>query len=214
MKDLIIVGAGGLGREVLELALTIKKTYPDTPWDIKGFITDIPGDFNEKDTGKYDIIGNIKDHVVEENNVYVFAIGDIPFKKKATSELIDKGAEFINLIHPKAGISRFADLGTGNIFQCYSTASANVKIGNFNMINAFSTIGHDAVIGDYCTISSHCDITGYTSLGDGVFMGSHAVICPHAKVGDNARIGAGSIVLEKVKDNTTVFGNPAKRIEI
>lgn len=213
MKDLIIIGAGGLGREVLEMALDIKRDKKDTPWNIKGFITDIVGDFYEKNLNNYEIIGTIKDHQVSSNNVYVFAIADIEFKKKITKEFLEKGAEFINLIHPKAGISRFADVGIGNIFQGYCGISANTKIGNFNMINTYTIIGHDAVIGDYCTISPHCDITGYARLGDGVFIGSHAVICPHARVGNYARVGAGSVVLKHVKENTLVMGNPAKKID-
>lgn len=213
MKDLIIIGAGGLGREVLEIALDIKLYKKDTPWNIKGFITDIVGDFHAKKLDGYNIIGTIKDHEISSNNVYVFAIADIDFKKKITKEFLERGAEFINLVHPRAGISRFADIGIGNIFQSYSGISANTKIGNFNMINAYTTVGHDAVIGDYCTISSHCDITGYVRLGDGVFMGSHAVICPHARVDNYARVGAGSVVLKHVRENTIVVGNPAKKID-
>lgn len=212
MKDLIIIGAGGLGREVLDIALYIQKCKPETPWRVKGFITDIPGDFYEKDTGQYDIIGTIKDHEISENNVYVFAIADIEFKRKTTKDFLERGAEFVNLIHPKAMVSGFAQYGVGNIIQTHCGISSNVEIGNFNMINAFSTVGHDAKIGDYCTISSHCDITGYAQIGDGVFMGSHTVICPHAKVGENARIGAGSVVLKRVKANTLVVGNPAQKI--
>lgn len=212
MKDLIIIGAGGLGREVLGIATHVQEEIPQTEWRIKGFITDIPGDFYEKDTGGYDIIGTIKDHEISENNVYVFAIADIDFKKKTTQDFLRRGANFINLIHPQAMVSRFAHYGVGNIIQTHCGISSNVEIGNFNMFNSFTTVGHDAKIGDYCTISSHCDITGYTELGDGVFLGSHSVICPHAKVGEHARIGAGSVVLKRVKANTLVVGNPAKKI--
>lgn len=213
MKDLIIIGAGGLGREAMSLALRIQKNNPDIQWRLKGFITDIVGDFYEKDTLGYDIIGTIKDHKVNDNNVYVFAIADVEFKKKTTKEFTEKGAKFINLISPHAFVAPNVDIGVGNIIQLGAGIAPNTKIGNFVMINAYTTIGHDAEIGDYTTLSSHCDITGYTKLGEGVFLGSHAVICPHAKVGDYARVGAGSIVLKRVKAHTTVFGNPAKRID-
>lgn len=212
MKNLIIIGAGGLGREALDIALRVQEEIPSTEWRIKGFITDISGDFYEKDTGEYDIIGTIKDHKVSSDNVYVFAIADVDFKKRITKEFLEQGAEFINLIHPQAMVSRFAKYGVGNIIQTHCGISSNVEIGDFNMFNSFTTVGHDAKIGDYCTISSHCDITGYTIIGNDVFMGSHTIICPHAKVGDHARIGAGSVVLKRVKANTLVVGNPAKKI--
>ncbi len=213
MKDLVIIGAGGLGREALRLALDIIRRKPETPWRVKGFITDIPGDFYEKNTHGYDIIGTIKDHEISDNNVYVFAIADIPFKKRITSEFLDKGAEFINLVSPNAGIADSAELGVGNIIQNGTRISTDVKIGSFNLFNAYTTIGHDAVIGSYTTVCPACAISGYVTVGDGVFLGSHVVLCPHVKVGAYSRVGAGSVVIKKVKENTLVMGNPAKRVD-
>lgn len=214
LKDLIIVGAGGLGREALALALKIQNSDENITWRIKGFIDDNPGDFYEKNTHGYDVIGTIKDHVVSENNVYVFAIADIGVKKRITTEFLEKGAEFINLISPFASVSDTADIGLGNIIQYGVTISTDVTIGNFNLINSYTTIGHDAKIRDYATISPGCAISGYCEVGDGVFLGSHVVLCPHSKVGEYARVGAQSVVIKRVKEGTFVMGNPAKRVNI
>ena len=212
LKDLIIIGAGGLGREVLALALKIQNSNKDVPWQIKGFIDDNPGDFYEKNTHGYDVIGTIKDHVVSENNVYVFAIADVQIKKKITTEFLEKGAEFINLFSPYASISDTLNIGVGNIIQYGVTVSTDVTIGNFNFINTYTTIGHDAKIGNYTTISPGCAISGYCNVGDGVFLGSHIVLCPYAKIGEYAKVGTQSVVIKRVKENTFVMGNPAKRV--
>ena len=212
MKDLIIIGAGGLGREALTIAKDILSVKPDTGWRVKGFLTDIVGDFYEKDTGGYEILGPITGHSVSENNVYVFAIADIAFKKKATEELIKKGAQFINLINPYVSVPPSCNLGVGNIIQGGVGVSVDVNIGNFNMINAYTTIGHDAIIGNCCTIGPACAISGYCHLEDGVFLGAHSVLYPHAKVGAYARVGAASVVIKKVKPGTFVIGNPAVQV--
>lgn len=213
MKNLIIIGAGGFGREVMEIALDIIEQKPETDWRIKGFITDIPGDFDEKDTLGYDIIGDISNHKISPENVYTFAIADIPFKMKMTQKFLEQGAEFVNIIHPSCVIGRTVKMGIGNIISSRVTITSNVRLGNFTRVGGGTSIAHDVTVGDYSTISGTCGINGYAQVGKGVFMGSHTAICPHAVIGDFANIGAGSVVLRKVKAKTHVFGNPAKKID-
>lgn len=211
MKDLYIIGAGGFGRDALEIALDMQEQVPDIPWRVKGFLTDIPGDFYEKDTLGYDIEGDITHHKVYTDAVYAFAIADIAFKIKTTRDYLDKGAQFVNLIHPTARISRTAKIGMGNIISPGVNVNANAVIGNFVRIGTGTNVGHDAEIGNYSTISGLCGINGYVKIDKGVFAGSHAVFCPHAKVGEFATVGASSVVLKKVQANSKVFGNPAKK---
>ena len=212
MKDLIIIGAGGLGREALEIALDIQEQNK-TDWRVKGFITDIEGDFALKDTLGYKIIDTISGHKICNDAVYVFAIADVSFKVKITNLFVSQGAKFINLIHPTAILGRTVILGKGNIISSRVTITSNVKIGNFVKIGGGTSIGHDVDIGDYSTISGICGINGYVHVGQGVFIGSNAAICPHARIGDFSYVGAGAVVLRRVEANTKVFGNPAKKID-
>ena len=214
MKNLIIIGAGGFGREVLAIALDIQEQKKDTPWRVKGFITDIPGDFHEKDTLGYTILGDIKNHIVSSDNVYAFAIANISFKMKTTRDFLSQGAEFVTLIHPTAVIGRTVEIGIGSIISPRVTVTANVSVGSFVRIGGGTSVGHDVNIGDYSTISGTCGINGYAKIGKGAFLASHVVICPHAEVGNFASVGAGSVVLRKVKDDTHVFGVPAKKINL
>lgn len=92
--------------------------------------------------------------------------------------------------------------------------TVDVTVGNFVTINRFSSAGHDVVIGDGCTLSCYCDVTGYARLGRGVFLGSHASVLPGVCIGDFAVIGAGSVVLRQVSPGKTVFGVPAKVLEL
>jgi len=208
MKDLIIAGAGGFGREAYSLAKRINAITPQ--WNIKGFINDIP---NALDGIKIDakIIGTIKDWQPSENEVFVVGISSPAGKEKVANILREKGAKFVSLIHPNASIGEYVEIGEGCVIGGRSTIGSCVKIGNFVHI-AGSMIGLDSVIGDYSTTTGFTNIaTAY--LGKRVFVGSHAVVLNNKKVGDDAYICAGSIVFTNVKAGTKVFGCPAKRIE-
>lgn len=209
MKDLIIVGAGGFGREALYIALDINEKSPT--WNIKGFIDD---NLKALDGIKcnFPILGKIVDWTPSENDVYAMGIASPKLKEKLSEILIQRGAEFVTLIHPKADIQPFTTIGTGSVIAGASNIGDNVSIGKFVHV-AGSMIGQDSVIGDYSTTTGFTNIASAT-LGKRVFVGSHAVVLNHLKVGDDAFICAGSIVLRKIKAGTQVLGYPAKKIEL
>ena len=209
MKNLVIVGAAGFGREVLLYALGIMKVKKE--FEIKGFIDD---NLQALDGYKYDykILSAIDDYEICEDDVFICTIGDVNIKKRICEGLLNRGAEFINLIHPTAIVGFSSTMGIGNIMAPYSVITQDVKIGDFVTINCSSGCGHDAEVGDFCTICSGCDITGAVKLKECVFLGSNVSISPKIVVGRGARVGAGSVVIKNVKENTAVFGNPAKEI--
>ena len=208
MKDLIIVGAGGFGREAFSLARYLNYLKPR--WNIKGFINDIPDALDGHDIdGK--IIGSIKDWQPSENEVFAMGISSPAGKEKVATLLKARGAQFVTLIHPAALISEYVKIGEGCMINGYATIGTGTKIGNFVNIAA-SMVGQDAVIGDYSTTTGYANITN-AIIGRKVFVGSHAVILNKLKVGDEAYVGAGSVVITNVKPGTKVFGNPAKKID-
>ena len=210
MKQLIIMGAGGCGREVLQIALNINQLC--NRWDNIAFL-----DYdehildNKKCSAK--VIGNDDNYSIQENDEFVCAIGNSKIREKTMAKMEQKGAKFINLIHPTAVIADSAVLSTGIIVYPYSIITADTYIGKGCIINMNCTIAHDITIGDFSTISPSCDITGHCTIGKHVFMGVGARIIPSITIGDNAFIGAGSIVMTKVKADRKVLGNPAKVIQ-
>ncbi len=208
MKELIIVGAGGFGRELLGWVKDINRHQ--ARWTIKGFIDDNPGALDGL-ACDYTVIGTIQAWQPKETEVFACAIAKPAIKEKVVNTLKLRGAHFESIVHPTAVIGDFNKTGEGLVVYPNAVISVNVMIGDFVTLLC-SGIGHDAVIGDFSTISSYCDITGGVQLGKRVFMGSHATIVPQKKIGDDAYVGAGSLVLKNVKPNTKVIGNPAKEI--
>lgn len=202
MKDLIIVCAGGFGREVFYLAKKIGK------WNIKGFIDDNPHALDGVNIA-LPIIGTIKDWVPSENEVFALGVSSPKTKEAIVSIMKAKGAKFETLIAPHSRIIETTTYGEGCIIS--GSIGDCVKIGDFVNIMG-SMIGQDSTIGDYSTTTGFTNIAS-AHIGKRVFVGSHAVLLHGKKVGDDAFICAGSIVFNNVKAGTKVIGNPAKRMD-
>lgn len=208
---LLIIGAGGFGREVLQWALDIQ-TQSHVDWEVGGFLDANPQAFDDFEID-LPVLGNPESWQPEAGDRFVCAIGDPAIRLRLCRELLGRGARFVSLIHPTAIVGSRCQIGKGTILCPGTIATVDVTIGDFVILNVRSCVGHDARVGDGCTINDFCDITGNAKLGEGVFLGSHSSITPSARVGDYARVGAGSVVVRRVRAHTTVMGPAAKRID-
>ena len=210
MKKIIIAGAGGFGRELLQWIKDINKVTPT--WEILGFIDD---NLNALDGVEidYGVIGTIKDWVPKEDEEFALAFGSPELKRKIVSILKEKGAKFATIIHPTALLSEFAHYGEGFIMFPYSKLSCNSTVGEF--VTLLSTpIGHDNVIGDYTVISGGCNIVRNVKIGKDVFIAAGVAVAQDVVIGDGAYLGLGSVVIKDVKQGATVFGNPARVVHV
>jgi sugar O-acyltransferase (sialic acid O-acetyltransferase NeuD family) len=209
MKELIIVGAGGFGRELLQWIKDIN--IAKSKWKIRGFIDD-----NQNALDKYDcdypVIGSIENWLPKETEIFACAICNPKIKELVVTNLKSKGAMFTDVIHPTAIIGDHNSIGEGLIMYPGAGITVNSKIGNFVTILT-SGIGHDVEICDYVSISSFCNIAGGVKIGKRVFIGGNTIIIPNRKIGDNAYIAAGSVVVTNIKQNIKVMGNPAKKYD-
>lgn len=209
MKHLVIAGAGEFGRE---LYWTVQGSRGfGIEFDIKGYVDDNP-DQEKISKLQKPCFGTIDEYKIEEEDVFTCAVASPPIRETVIKKLLNKGAEFIDIIHQSSIIHGSAEYGKGLIVSPFSIIGDSSIIGDYVLLNGFCGIGHDCVIGDYTCIMSQCDITGHTEIGKKVFFGGGARTIPKAKIEDEAYIGAGSVVLRKVKNGTKVFGNPAKAI--
>lgn len=207
MKDIIIVGAGGFGRELYYMIKEINRIKPT--WNIKGFIA---GDYHELDgiNCSCPIIGIIEDWNPTDNEVFAMGISSPTTKERLSTYLKNKGAQFVTIISPHARVNETVKMGEGCVVSPSSSIGDGTIIGDFVHIEG-SMVGQDVNIGDYTTSTGFVNIPS-AIVGKRVFIGSHSVVL--ANVGDDAKICAGSIVVRKVKAQTTVMGNPAKKISI
>lgn len=206
-RNLYIVGAGGFGREVYNWLLALPEESRD--WEMAGFLDDDAEVLNGFDYAP-GLVGRPSDWSPEAGEVFVCGIGRMDVKRSVCGGLMEKGAEFMTVVHPTALIGRGVRLGQGVVICPRVTLTCDIDVGAMAMINCHTTVGHDVRIGAWATISANCDLTGCSSVGEGVFMGSGARLIPGKSVGDGAVVGAGSVVIRGVKAGDRVFGNPAR----
>ena len=208
MKNLIIIGAGGMGRTVYSNALE-SVGYGEN-FVVKGFIDDnlqaLDGFSNYPP-----VIGTIKDYDPQLGDVFVSSIGG-ESRKQCMEEIISRGGEFMELIHKTARIYTNAKLGKGNFIGAYSVIGNDAVVGDYNMIQSYTVIGHDAKIGSWNRIDTHVTCVGGIVIEDEVNIHTSAIISHNVKVESGAHVGALSFVIRKVKAGTTVMGIPAKKL--
>ena len=204
MHEIVIVGAGGFGRELLHWA---QDAFPSDKFRIKGFLCKDPNELDGFHT-KLPILGDENKYEVKDEDRFLFAIGNVDIKERVVSALKKKGARFISLIHPTARVAPTARIGEGVVICPFVIVSDCAEVGDFVTLNYYSSCGHDTKIGPYCILSPYAIVGGASILEERVFMGMHATIAPCKRVGRGSKISANSAAMNDVSPNTLVYGVP------
>lgn len=203
-KCLIIVGAGGFGREVFEWALDDISTG-NSQFEKIEFVDDY-----NKDIKNFRC--TVSEFYPTQHDVVVIAIGKPSVRQKVANGLKSKNVIFGNLIHPSAIIASSSQVGDGFIACPFSLVSVDTKIGDHVHMNCMSSVGHDTVIGDYCTLSGHVDITGNCTIGESVFIGSGARLVPEKTICSGALIGAGTTIQKSIRKPYTYYHSGTRKL--
>lgn len=203
------MGAGGLGRElfgwIAGCGAEIRERFR-----VAGFVSE--------DAGKGDFIHGLPvlhpDEFQDERPRFVLAFADPASKKRLALQLQERGWEPEIFIHESVVRASTSKVGRGAVVSPFCTISTDAIIGEHVLVNARSGVGHDAVVGNYSSLLGAVSVNGHAVLGEGVMFGAGSMIYPGKKIGDWATVGLASVVLRNVPAHATVFGNPARRIDL
>lgn len=207
MKELIIIGARGLGREVYDLALNTQ-AFKDGEYRVKGFLDD-KSDALDGYVGYPPILGAAETYEILENDVFVCALGSVQFKKKYAEIILSRGGKFINLVDLQANVRSDINHLQGVLIFSFVFVSVDVTLSDFVTIQHFSCLGHDSCVGQWSHMSSYSTITGFSVLEEEVMLQTRSMVVPKKRVGKGAMVGANSLVIKNVKPGQSVFGSPA-----
>jgi sugar O-acyltransferase (sialic acid O-acetyltransferase NeuD family) len=210
LQEIVIVGAGGFGREVCQWIEDLNRAKPT--FKVLGFLD---GDAARHDQISHDlpILGDV-DWLAGRGGVgAVIGVGSPAVKRKLVARLRPYTEIFPSVIHPGAVVGRYVEIGEGVIICPGVIVTTDIHLGRFVTLNIDLTVGHDARIGDYCTLAPGVHVSGYVVIGEGTDIGTGANLVPSAKIGRWSIVGAGAVVSAELPDNCTAVGVPAKPIK-
>lgn len=208
-EKIIIYGAGGLGREILQL---VRLTLCPKGARVLGFVDDhvAPGTVLNDAAVLGD--GSLLDTMTEPFSLILgFAY---PEGKKEKYGQFKKNPliSFPSVVHPSAYVSEYARMGEGTVIAASCNISVDTSLGVCVFFNTGVLLGHDSTVGDFTSVMPLSAISGNVAIGEGCLIGAQSAIKQGIKIGRSCVVGMGSIVLRDIPDDSTVLGNPAKKI--
>ncbi|MBO4400984.1 MAG: NeuD/PglB/VioB family sugar acetyltransferase [Selenomonadaceae bacterium] len=206
MKNLLIAGAGGFGREVYDMILEMPE------FRMAGFLSDVPTALDDypEIRAEAEIVGTIADYKFRADEFVVNAIGDVAGRKKVAAILRANGANFVNLIHPTAFVSKFARLGEGVIICRGASVSTSTTLGDFVLVNASAIVGHDAEVGAFSVICPQAFVGGFAKIGAECFLGANVSVSPRKILGRGSQVMANSFVARDTQAEAFITGVPGR----
>jgi sugar O-acyltransferase (sialic acid O-acetyltransferase NeuD family) len=205
-QRILIVGAGGFGREVLQWA---RDAWPESEDRIAGFLSSDADALEGFDCG-HSVLGSPDSYRPAPGDRLLLAIG-IPYARRRVAEsLLAHNAEFLTLIHPAAIVAGSASIGLGSILCPYSIASDSCCVGRFVIMNYHSSLGHDASAGDFAVLSPYATLGGSAHIEDDAFLGLHSSVAPGKTVGARSKVSANSCALHDSAADALIHGVPGR----
>ena len=197
-KRLLIIGAGGHGRVIAEIASRL---------DVYSEISFL--DDNAKDG--LPIIGKVAEYVKYIDSAdFVIGIGSNSTRERIHAELSEHNAKIVSLIHPNSVIAKDVIIGEGTVIMAGAIVNTGAKIGKSVILNTSSSVDHDCVVDDFVHVSVGAHIAGSVKIGNKTFVGAGATVINNIDICRECMIGAGAVVVNNLTVKGVYVGVPAR----
>lgn len=205
MNNLVIIGAGGFGLELLDLIEDINEK--EKKFNLLGFLDDNKAGFVVPNIS---VIGKTSDIDKYKDCTFVIGLSNPITREKYFDIVNSKGLKTPNLVHPSVKLSNYVDItdDVGVVINSNSIIAAKVRIGKGTVIDSNVYVGHESTIGDFVSIYSGALIAGNVVLENCVQIGLGSKVIQGNTVGENSFIGAGSTVIKNIEKNVIAVGTP------
>lgn len=206
----LIMGAGGHGREVLDVL--------ESQLDLNADVDNVAL-FVEPGQGSPDamtLVQNrgymVHESIAPEFTHYVPAVGDPTLRKRLSEIAEESNLQALTVVSPLSSVPEQNQTASGLVVLPHSYVSTNVRVGCHVHVNQGVNVSHDVKIGDFVSVGPGAILAGGSRLGDFAFLGAGAIVLPGVEVGPSATVGAGAVVVRDVAAGSTVAGSPARDI--
>jgi len=210
--QVVVVGAGGFGREVLDIIDAMN--HVGAHLELLGSVddSDARSEHLARRNTKYlgPISSLLDDHARGQTPGVIIGIGAGAVRQRIDAQLTRAGLASAVLVHPMATVGADNRIADGCILAAGARVTTNITLGRHTHIHLNATIGHDATIGDFVSVFPGATVSGSVHLADGVTIGTGANVLPGLTVGEGAFVGAGAVVTTDIEAGATVVGVPAR----
>ncbi|MDJ0365151.1 acetyltransferase [Hymenobacter sp. H14-R3] len=210
-QPLVIVGAGGLGREIALLVAQL--VAAGASWELRGFYDDrAPA---APTVGGLPYLGTVADlNAAPARLAVAVAVGSSAGRAAVVARLTSPRLWFPALVHPQVALlaGQRVALGAGCLIQRGCILTCDITLGRFVLLNLGCTVGHDVVLEDFCSLMPHANVGGAAHLAAGVYLGTNATIIHQIRIGAATTVGAGAVVVRDLPAGCTAVGVPARAI--
>ncbi|WOO42954.1 acetyltransferase [Rubellicoccus peritrichatus] len=208
-QNLIIVGCNG---NCIDIADTVEAIQSNGgSMSLIGFLDDSP-DLAGSDVCGYPVLGKLEDGPKFAEAFFVNGIGS-PTSYSIKRELINKvcpdNNRWATIIHPKAQVSRHAEIGNGTVLLANASVGAFAKVGNHCFLLQNACVSHHSIVEDYTSLAVGVCISGGCHIGSNCYLGSNSVFRENISIGDKTLVGMGSVVTKSFPGDQVIIGNPA-----
>jgi sugar O-acyltransferase (sialic acid O-acetyltransferase NeuD family) len=210
MQRLVIVGAGGFGREVLQWVRDVNRATPT--FEVLGFLDGNVGLHGTR-LHRVPVLGDLSWLASNPGVGVTVAIGAPHVRRRIVEKLSAYEVTFPTLVHPTCLVGEEVALGEGTVLCPGSTLTTDITLGRHVIVNLDCSIGHDATLGDFVTLAPGVQVSGNVHVREGVDLGTGAVLVPGTEVGPWSVVGAGAVVSRSIPADVTAVGMPAKPIK-
>lgn len=208
-RPIVIVGAGGFGREVLDV---LRAADPgESQWCFAGFVADDEPNGHVLERIAATWLGTVEACLTDPPATdFVIGIGSPRTRRMLADRFALAGMRPVTLIHPSATLGADVEIGAGTVVCSHVSVTTNVRIGSHVHLNLNSTVGHDTRIGNCVTINPLTAVSGDVTIEDEVMLGTSSAVLQGLTIEAGAVVGAGAVVVKDVAAKTTVVGVPAR----
>ncbi|WP_322920494.1 NeuD/PglB/VioB family sugar acetyltransferase [Nocardioides renjunii] len=215
-ETLVVVGAGGFGREVLDVVDAVNAAAEESVWTISGVVDDRPTDANlaHLRTRGIDYLGTTEQLLTDRAALgathYVVGIGNPGVRRRVAETFDAAGLVAATLEHPSVTRGYDVEVGAGSVLCAGVRITTHIRIGRHVHLNLNATVGHDTTVGDHVSVNPLASISGDCVIEDEVLIGVSGVVLNGLRVGRGSVVGGSACVVKDVPADVVVKGIPAR----
>jgi len=201
MNELVILGAGGSGVDIIDIVNAINQNIKK--WNIIGFLDDNPN-LKDKYISGYKVLGTIDEAYKYNKALFISSIANPTnriIRRKIWDRVIKQECNFATLIHPSAVIYNNVLIKNGSVINALCVIGSNVVIEEDVHLAYSCNVAHETVIKAHSTLGTGVNLSSGITIGVDCYIGAGVSATHDIEVEDNTLVAVGSAITENLCNN-------------